>query len=558
MFLVVCCLFSVKNATAIIEKKLVVVIPSFNNALVYKKNLDSLFEQEYDNWEAIYIDDISPDNTGDLVEEYIKACGMGHKVKLIKNKVRSLAMANIYRAVHMCADDDIVLTLDGDDWFSHTKVLSLINELYQDPNVWLTYGSYIDWPEPEPEVIEHWMTNFGGFGNRPTPQHVIDNNSFRSFIGCTGQLRTFYAWLFKQIKLEDIMYNSDFFPMTYDVAMMVPMHEMAHGRFKYVSDIIYIHNLDTPLNDHKVDSQLQGNLEVLVRQKMQAYQPLSENKSGYMQPYINSKPDMVLFSYDRPLQLYATIESIEKYMTNVGKISVLYRTSNDLFERGYQEVRERFANVAFIKQGSSNSFRLLTIGALLASKNEHVIFSTDDILVTDYVNLNECIKAIEQTGAYGFYLRLGHNLSYCYPHKVEQPVPKNIFIRDNIYAWQFHCGTDDWNYPHMVDMTLYRKKDVLHFLQKIDFSGPNTMEGHWAEHKPLCSVGLCFDHSKVVNIPLNIVQTEGCDNPNMQRYTKYDLLGFFEQGFKFDINPLFRVNNISGHIDYEPTFIPRL
>lgn len=550
-------MFGAADNLCLEHKKLVVLIPSYNNASVYKKNLDSLFQQDYDNWRAIYIDDVSPDGTADLVDAYIKACAMEDKVTLIRNTVRSLAMANIYRAVHTCADDEIIITYDGDDWFSGNDVLSRINELYQDPQVWLTYGSYSDWPEPEPEVINHWMTNFGGFGNRPVPQSVIDANSFRSFIGCTGQLRTFYAWLFKQIRLEDIMYQSDFFPMTYDVAMMVPLHEMAHGRFTYVPDVIYIHNLDTPLNDHKVDGTLQGKLEVIVRKEKPPYQPLASSMSGYMQQFQTSRADIIVFSFDRPMQLYATLESIEQYIKKYGQISVIYRTSNQDFADAYDQVKQRFPYVSFIQQHERDSFKILTLKALFASENNYVLFSTDDLIMTDYVNCNSCIRALEETQAYAFYLRLGLNLSVCYPYSAAQPVPKHVKIRDNIYAWQFEFGTFDWNYPHMIDMALYRLSDVLTFLTDIDFKGPSTLEGHWAQAKPLCSVGLCFDTSKVVNIPLNIVQKEGSNNKQMNRYTTQELLDMFNSGLKMDINPLFRIPAVSGHIDYEPTFVQR-
>jgi len=539
----------------IVEKKLVVVVPSYNNISCYKKNLDSIFEQKYANWRAIYIDDVSTDGTGDSVDLYIKEKGFQEKVILIRNKKRSLAMANLYRAVHSCNNDEIILTLDGDDWFAHNQVFMRINEIYQDPNVWLTYGSYTDWPKPEAHVLEHWINSFGGFGNRAIPSHVIENNLFRSFIGCTGQLRTFYAWLFRQIKLEDLMYESDFLPMTYDVGIMIPMHEMAQGKFKYLTEVVYIHNLNTPLNDHKVDATLQGNLETHIRNKPK-YQKLNQSKTRFFEKFKASKADLVAFSYDRPMQLYALLESIAKYTTGTNAISVIYRTSNDAFDSAYTHVKNDFPTVSFIKQNKKKEFKSLVLYAMSQTLAEHIIFAVDDIIVKDYVDLNECIRYLEQTQAYGFYLRLGIHLSACYSEQSDQKIPHYIEVKNDICSWQFDCGEHDWGYSNTVDMTLYRKRDLLLLFEQLDFNSPNTLEGNWALCKPLTSVGLFYQKSKIVNIPLNLVQQEAC-NPNMDLYSVQELLEKFEQGFKMDINPLYLIENESVHIDYEPTFVLR-
>ena len=50
------------------------IIPSYNNAKskIYLRNLDSIFMQDYSNYHVVYLDDKSPDKTGDFVNQYIK------------------------------------------------------------------------------------------------------------------------------------------------------------------------------------------------------------------------------------------------------------------------------------------------------------------------------------------------------------------------------------------------------------------------------------------------------------------------------------------------------
>ena len=75
------------------KKPIVVIIPSYNNINWYRKNLDSVFAQDYSNFTVVYIDDKSSDGTAAAVKDYIKEHGIDHKITLIcntKNKVLHL------------------------------------------------------------------------------------------------------------------------------------------------------------------------------------------------------------------------------------------------------------------------------------------------------------------------------------------------------------------------------------------------------------------------------------------------------------------------------------
>ena len=267
--IIISCLLLITNDIITIqqytEKKIVVVIPSYDNVEWYRKNLDSIFNQKYSNWRAIYIDDCSSDETGKLVENYVIEKGFQDKIVIICNEVRCLALANLYYAIHSCEDDEIIVMLDGDDWFAHDDVLWIVNKVYQDPNVWLTYGQY----------SHPW----GGLGcNRTIDKEVIEKNAYRDGPLIASHLRTCYAWLFKCIKKEDLLHNGSFFPMTWDWALMFPMLEMSGGRFKFIREILYIYNTENQINDNKVNPKLQQELEKIIQEK-ERYNPLSGKES---------------------------------------------------------------------------------------------------------------------------------------------------------------------------------------------------------------------------------------------------------------------------------------
>lgn len=51
-----------------------VFVPSFNNAKnrLYLRNLDSIFQQDYQNYHVVYVNDASTDGTGDYVKSYME------------------------------------------------------------------------------------------------------------------------------------------------------------------------------------------------------------------------------------------------------------------------------------------------------------------------------------------------------------------------------------------------------------------------------------------------------------------------------------------------------
>jgi hypothetical protein len=270
--------------------------------------------------------------------------------------------------------------------------------------------------------------------------------------------------------------------------------------------------------------------------------------------------DVVVSSFDRPLQLYAYLESQEHYLTGVNQTHIIYRASEARFEKAYRQVQKRFPEAHFHKQSThpKSDFKPLVWASIYSSKSAspYVMFAVDDIIFTDYVDLKVCTKAIEDYKAWGFFLRLGKNITYCYMKNKPSlpPVGKDL---GDMFTWKFGDGKGDWRYPNNTDNTIYRKKDIQAFLKNEKYTNPNTLEVHWQKWRNMKKMGLCFQTSKNINIPCNCVQQSYKENRHNQTYTTDELLAKFQQGLKIDILKFYQVNNNSPHVDYVPTFTPR-
>jgi len=296
----------------------------------------------------------------------------------------------------------------------------------------------------------------------------------------------------------------------------------------------------------------------------QKYQVLPEAPSTASTNYLLVWPqvvmpvDMVVFSYDRPMQLYAFLESVEKYVTGVNQTHVVYRTSNSVFDASYEEVKKRFPSVIFRKQSENPAadFKPLVLSSVYArcSSSPYIIFAVDDIIVKDSVDLKECAAALEREKAWGFFLRLGKNINYAFMMNEPSPCPE-VVQDGNMMTWQFGKSVSDWAYSNNVDMTLYRKDDMKDFLMRESYNNPNILEFVWTRYVDLNKKGISFEKSKIVNIPLNL--TNPSLNRHLNSYTTQDLLQKFQEGYKIDITPIHGMENNSPHAAYEPVFVMR-
>lgn len=244
-----------KKATVTKEKPFVVIIPSYNNSLYCEKNLHSVLTQNYKNFRIIYIDDASKDDTLTKVTEFIADSPLKDKVRLVHNQVNQGSLSNLYSAIHSCDDEEIVVTVDGDDFLAHENVLSKLNKIYSLSPTWVTYGNFLDYPSYKQKPVSC----------KPFPKSVIFNNSFRKHEWVSSHLKTFYAGLFKQIRKEDLCYKGSFMPMGGDLALMMPMLEMSGKHTRFISEIMYLYNRSNPLSDHIINLPLQSECANYVR-----------------------------------------------------------------------------------------------------------------------------------------------------------------------------------------------------------------------------------------------------------------------------------------------------
>jgi len=236
------------------KAKFNVIVPFYNCEKWIGKCIDSVKRQKYKNFTCVLVDDMSTDNTIDVVRKKIAG---DQRFKLIVNKTKKYALRNIVETIDVleCKDEDINILLDGDDWFASSKTLCRLCDAYED-NTLMTYGSYVYNPG-------------GQKGVEPSeyPEEVVKNNTFRQDQWRASHLRTFKHKLWKHLDKNDLKDGDKYYEMTYDQAIMLPLLEMASERSKYIPEVLHVYNKENPLNVDKIKEKQQFELAQKIRNK---------------------------------------------------------------------------------------------------------------------------------------------------------------------------------------------------------------------------------------------------------------------------------------------------
>ncbi len=108
------------------------MMPAFNAASTITRSINSVLTQTHPSWKLVIIDDMSTDNTPEIIERLADGYGLGpDRLQLIRNTEKKWEIANVLEGLNHCESDDIICRLDGDDWLCDSDVLTILNYRYE-------------------------------------------------------------------------------------------------------------------------------------------------------------------------------------------------------------------------------------------------------------------------------------------------------------------------------------------------------------------------------------------------------------------------------------------
>ena len=270
----------------------------------------------------------------------------------------------------------------------------------------------------------------------------------------------------------------------------------------------------------------------------------------------------IIFSFDRAIQLELLLASIEKHDTNkLFDLHIIYATSNADFELGYTHLKDKFPGVIWHNEQKfrkkfllpffplywhnyywwfkyknfrrkSSDFRDKLINIVESSKNEFLMFLTDDSIFVGNINVTHDILSPlnEKPNEDCFSLRHGINISGGTYSK-----------HQNLIYWTSNDKHDhpEWSYPFSVDGHIYNLRAINLIIKTVIFNNPNTLEGNVAcyvqEHKIFNHL-IALEQSCLLGFELNRVQAI-VENNNLNIDNKM-LNKLYLEGYHLSLNYL--------------------
>ena len=211
------------------------IISSYNNSLNIENNLNSVINQTYTNWRAIYINDYSNDNTEELYFEIIKNAKMEEKFTYIKNDKRYYQMHNKYIAYKLVNDLEIVCILDGDDWLLNNSVLEVLKNYYTTTNYKMISSNY--------KVYDNNIVSPESKSEKFYSNIELTNNAVRyNNNWYIRHLKTGYGIFFKSIPEEYLKYKDELLNICTDCAEIYCVIEFTKGNILQIQEPLYVYN----------------------------------------------------------------------------------------------------------------------------------------------------------------------------------------------------------------------------------------------------------------------------------------------------------------------------
>ena len=437
------------------DKSFTFIVLTQNNIDSIEQNFHSIHQQHYQRYHIIYIDQGSTDGTLDSIKSFMKQ--QEHLITLIECKKDYEVFQKYHEVVHNCLDAEVIIHLYGSDWLAHDDVLSSLNQSYTNPDVWLTYGQYLDYSSYKKGLYN------------PQPKRVRYKKRIQRAPWVVAPFKTYYASLFKKMLIEP----GYFLSIESDNALLFPLAEMGKAHVRFIPDVLYIHNEKIPMGKrkHKL-AFMAGKI---------AKSALTKNSQNLA--------DLMIFSENHPDQLKTCLESSNTYLQGIHRIYVIYDCNEKSFA-GYERLKQQFPHVNFIRPAyyARSDFKDSVLNVLLENSSSYVILTTDQVSLKQNISLSVCVEAMRKTRAYGFYFHLG---------KGEEETRGVGIVPDGVYMWNIRKNEGPWGEPDSLKMGLYRRLDLEKDLKNLSFSSTQSLISAWTCAYDSYRVGLSFEEPKI-------------------------------------------------------------
>lgn len=114
-----------------------IIVPSYNHAQFLEERIESILNQDFDNFEVILLDDLSPDNSAEILKKYQNHPKVSHCIINEKNSGSTFYQWN--KGIDL-AKGELIWIAESDDVADTQFLTKLVPKFDQNPNLVLAYS----------------------------------------------------------------------------------------------------------------------------------------------------------------------------------------------------------------------------------------------------------------------------------------------------------------------------------------------------------------------------------------------------------------------------------
>ena len=193
------------------NKNLVSIIMNCHNGEKYlEESLNSIIKQSYKNWELIFFDNASKDNSAKIIKNF-----KDKRIKYIYSNYVNLGIAR-KRALNICKGEYITF-LDCDDYWDTNKLKLQVSELKKDPKVGVSFSNSYFFKGKKKKLL---------YKKLPSDGSIFENLLKKYYI-------SFDTVVIKKFYIDKLKHNFDErFNIIHDLDLLIRLSMIT--KFKYI------------------------------------------------------------------------------------------------------------------------------------------------------------------------------------------------------------------------------------------------------------------------------------------------------------------------------------
>ena len=191
--------------------KFKVITPAYNCENKIAQTIISVVGQSYKNWEMVICNDMSTDNTSEVIKSLADKMGCSDKITVKDRITKHGEVKNTLVESNASEDDEVIVRLDAGDWLTDLGCFHYLDQIYQ---------------HYDPAVL--WTAHRWSFTDTNISGDIDRNTSLYEQPWKTSHLKTFRNTDFKGLNKKNFLDdNGDYIMIACDQAVFLPMLERA-------------------------------------------------------------------------------------------------------------------------------------------------------------------------------------------------------------------------------------------------------------------------------------------------------------------------------------------